>query len=179
MKLNSNVLLKVLKVITWVGFIGLCIKAGSLLISYLVSMYFNSNGAKNLYMDLNLSQLKEQSNLEYSILVCLLILIIALQAFMFFVLLQIFKHINLVSPFHEKIRKLILNLSILSFIIGLLSKLTVGFSSRYLSQGMNFPHLIEHIAIGDSFMFFAGILFFISVLFTKGIELQTENDLTI
>lgn len=179
MKLNSNVVLKVLKVLTGVGFIGICVKAGSLLISYSVSMFVNPIGAKNLYMGLDLSQLKEQSSWEYSILLCCIFLIIALQALLFFVLLQIFKHLNLVSPFHEKIRKLILSLSILSFGIGLLSKITVGFSIRFISQGMSFPHLFEHIDIGDSFIFFGGILFFISVLFKKGIELQNENELTI
>lgn len=179
MKVNSNFILKVLKVVTWAGFIGICIKAGSIIFSFWVSMYLNTIAAKNLYMGLDLSQLKDQSASEYSILVCCIILIMVLQAYMFFVLLQIFKHINLVSPFHEIIRKLILRLSLLSFGIGLLSKLTVGFSLRYMSQGLTFPHLSEHINSGDTFIFFAGILFFISILFAKGIELQTENDLTI
>jgi len=35
---------------------------------------------------------------------------------------------------------------------------------------MNFPNLIEHIGLGDAFLFFAGILFFISVLYKKGTE---------
>jgi hypothetical protein len=48
-----------------------------------------------------------------------------------------------------------------------------------MSQGLTFPRLFEHINSGDTFIFFAGILFFISILFKKGIELQTENDLTI
>lgn len=136
-------------------------------------------GAENLYSGLDLSQLKEFSNSEYSILVLCVISIIVLQAVMFFVILQIFKHINFVSPFHERIEKLIFKLSLLSLGIGLLSKLTLGFSARYTSQGMNFPHLIEHIGHGDAFLLFAGMLFFISILFKKGIELQTENDLTV
>ncbi|MBK9737045.1 MAG: hypothetical protein IPO92_19660 [Saprospiraceae bacterium] len=176
MKLNSDVVLKVLKVLTWAGFLGLCVKAGSLLFSYSVSMFFNPIGAKNLYMGLDLSQLKEQSSSEYSILFFFIFLIIALQVLMFFVLLQIFKHINLVSPFDEKIRKLILNLSMLTFGIGLLSKLTVGFSSRFISQGMSFPHLFEHIDIGDSFVFFAGILFFISVIFKRELNYKMKTN---
>lgn len=179
MKLNSNSVLKILKVGTWIGFIGLCIKASSLLTSYLVSLFINSTASTNLYMGLDLSQLKEQSNTDYSILISCILLLFVLQAFLFFVLLQIFKYINIVSPFHDKIRKLFLNISGLSFAIGLVGKLTVEFSSRFISLGMSFPHLLEHIAIGDSFMFFGGFIFFISVLFKKGMELQTENDLTI
>lgn len=179
MTLKSNVVLKILKVLTWAGFIGLCVKAGSLMISYWVSMFRNPIGAKNLFMGLDLSQLKLHSNTEYSILVLCIISIFILQALMFFVLLQIFKNINLVSPFHETIGKLILKMSLLSFAIGLLSKLTIKFTDSYQSQGMNFLNLIEHIGLGDAFLFFAGILFFISVLYKKGIELQNENDLTI
>lgn len=179
MKLNSDLVLKILKILTWAGFLGLCVKAGSLLFSYCVSLFVNPNGAKNLYMGLDLSQLKEQSSSDYSILFFFTFLIVALQALMFFVLLRIFKHINVVSPFDEKIRTLILNLSVLTFGIGVLGKLTVGFSSRFINQGLSFPHLFEHIDMGDSFIFFSGIIFFISVLFKKGIELQTESELTI
>lgn len=179
MKVNSNIILIILNVLTWIGFLGLCVKAGSIIYSFCVSIFYNPIGAKNLYAGLDLSQLMEQSKSEYGILVLCVIAIFILQTVMFFVLLQIFKNINLVSPFHEKIEKLILKLSLLSLGIGILSKLTLGFSSRYTNQGMEFPHLIEHIGLGDAFLLFAGMLFFISVLFKKGIELQNESELTI
>jgi hypothetical protein len=179
MTLNSNSILKVLKILTWAGFVGLCVKTGSLMISYWVSMFRNPIGAKNLFMGLDLSQLKSNSNTEYSILVLCIVLIIILKALIFFVLLRIFKNINLVSPFHKTIGKLILKMSLLSFAIGLLSKLTLKFANSYQSLGMNFQNLTEHIGLGDTFLFFAGILFFISVLYKRGIELQTENDLTV
>ena len=97
----------------------------------------------------------------------------------FYVLLSIFKKINLVNPFDQLIGKLFSKLSLVSFAIGVLSKVTFELSSKYISQGMNFPNLIEHIIHGDAFLFFAGILFFVSMLYKRGIELQTENDLTI
>lgn len=179
MTLNSNIILKILNVLAWIGFLGLCVKAGSIIYSFCVSIFYNPIGAKNLYWGLDLSQLMEHNKSEYSILVLCIIAIFILQTILFFVLLQIFKNINLVSPFHEKIGKLILKLSLLSLVIGVLSKLTVGFSFRYTNQGMEFPYLIEHIGLGDAFLLFAGMLFFISVLFKKGIELQNESDLTI
>ncbi len=179
MAINSKVLIKILNVLTWAGFIGLCIKAGALLFSYWVSMYRNALGAKNLYMGLDLSQLKEYGNMEYSILVACIFLIIALQAILFYVLIKIFQKINLLSPFHETIGKYFLRLSFLSLAIAVLSKLTVGMCSKYFSEGLTMPHLMEHIGLGDAFLFFAGVLFFIAVLYKRGIELQNENDLTI
>ena len=179
MSVKSTYVLKFLNVISWIVFIGLCVKAGAIMYSYLVSMYLNEIGAKNLYLGLDLSQLKTTSNLQYSILVFCIISIILLQALLFYTVIQIFKKINFVSPFHETIGKLIKKMSVLSLIIGLLSKLIILLSEKYINLGMNFPHLIEFAGSGDAFLFFAGILYFISLLFAKGIELQNENDLTV
>jgi hypothetical protein len=71
MSINSKFIIKLLQVVTWMGFIGLCIKAGAILFSYLISMYRNPLAAKDLYLGLDLSQLKAYGNLEYSGLVCL------------------------------------------------------------------------------------------------------------
>ena len=179
MTLKSNIILKVLNVFTWAGFIGLCVKAGALITSFGISMFINPSGSKNLYLGLDLSQLKEYSNYQYAYLVSSIISIFILQAIMFYVLLSIFKKINLVNPFDQLIGKLFSKLSLVSFAIGVLSKVTFELSSKYISQGMNFPNLIEHIIHGDAFLFFAGILLFVSMLYKRGIELQTENDLTI
>ncbi len=179
MKINAGILLNILRVLTWAGFIGLCIKVCSLMISFGISIYLNPVASSNLYMGLDLSNLKNYDSTAYIMVVFCIIGIISLQTGMFWVLLIIFKHINLMSPFHERIRQLILSLSILSCMIGILSKITFGYTSRLMGQGMRFPNLFEHIGLGDAFIFFAGILFFISVLYQKGIELQNENDLTI
>ncbi len=70
-------------------------------------------------------------------------------------------------------------MSLFSLFIGVLSKIAVVFSEKFINQEINFPHLNEYIGLGDAFLFFAGILYFIHKLFTKGIELQNENELTI
>jgi hypothetical protein len=179
MLVKSTYVLKFLNVISWIVFLGLCIKAGAILYSYWVSMYLNDFGAKNLYLGLDLSQLKSTSNLEFTILVFCIITITILQALLFYSVIQIFNKINFVSPFHKTIGKLIKKMSVFTLIIGILSKLTVLFSEKYIDMGMSFPHLIEFTGSGDVFLFFAGILYFISLLFAKGIELQNENDLTV
>ena len=56
MLVKSTYVLKFLNVISWIVFLGLCIKAGAILYSYWVSMYLNDFGAKNLYLGLDLSQ---------------------------------------------------------------------------------------------------------------------------
>jgi Protein of unknown function (DUF2975) len=168
-----------LHVLSWIVFIGICIKAGTLLFSYLVSMFWNEQGAKNLYLGLDLSQLKMYSNTAYSIMAFFVLAIFVAEALLFYVVLQIFKKINFVNPFHETIGQLIKKMSVVALIIGLLSVFAVVYAKRHFSQGMQFPHLTTMIDQGEAFLFFAGILFFISVLFTRGVELQKENELTV
>jgi hypothetical protein len=179
MKSKSTYILKILNGISWIVFIGLCIKAGALLYSYWVSMYLNEIAAKNLYLGLNLFQLKSFSEGYYTALVLCIIAITIAQALLFYTVIQIFQKINFVSPFHETISKLINKMSLISLIIGLLSELAVAYSEIFSGRGMDFPHLTEYIGLGSAFLFFAGILYFISHLFLRGIELQQENELTI
>ncbi len=179
MATKSNIILKVIHVLSWIVFIGLCINAGALLISYYVSMYVNPIGAKNLLLGLDLSQLKDANQMEYSFMVIGIALIFMLEALLFYTVLQIFKKINLVSPFHETIGVLIQKMSKYALVIGLLSVLASHFAKGYISEGFVLPKLNEHIGHGDVFLFFAGILYFISILFAKGIEIQKENELTV
>lgn len=179
MSKNSTYILKLLNVVSWIAFIGLCIKAGSLLCSYGVSMFINEVGAKNLSLGLDFSQLKAYDVVDYSIMVFCITTITIFEALLFYAVIQIFLKINYVSPFHETIGKLIQKMSGFSLLIGVFSNITVSYSGKFTAMGMNLSHLTEHIGHGDAFLFFAGILYFISQLFAKGIELQKENELTI
>lgn len=179
MSTKSAYILKLLNIVSWIAFIGLCVKAGSLLASYGVSMFISEVGAKNLPLGLDLSALKAYDQIDYSIMVFCLTAITIFEALIFYAVIQIFLKINFVSPFHETIGKLIQKMSGFSLIVGLLSNVTVSYSEKFTAMGIQLPNLMEHIGLGDAFLFFAGILYFISQLFAKAIELQKENELTI
>ena len=53
--MNTKQILKLMHILTWIVFIGLCIKTGVILISYLVSIN-NPEASKNLFGGLNLYQ---------------------------------------------------------------------------------------------------------------------------
>ena len=179
MKTKSIYVLKILNVIAWVVFLGLCIKAGAFLYSFWVSMHLNEIAAKNLYMGLNLFELKAVNEVGYAALVIGIVAIIIAQALLFYTVIQIFRKINFISPFDESISKLIKKMAFYSLIIGLLSELAMAFCEQFADNGMYLPLLSQHIGQGSAFLFFSGILYFIYQLFLRGIELQQENDLTI
>ncbi|MDR6760141.1 hypothetical protein J2Y38_000320 [Flavobacterium sp. 2755] len=179
MSTRSTYILKLLYVVSWIAFIGLCVKAGTLLASYGVSMFISEVGAKNLQLGLDLSPLKAYDVVDYSIMVFSITVITILEALVFYSVIQIFLKINFVSPFHETIGKLIQKMSGFSLLVGIFSNITVNYSQKFTAMGIQLPNLTEHIGLGDAFLFFAGILYFISQLFAKGIELQKESELTI
>ncbi len=176
---STSFILKTMYIIAWVVFIGLCIKAGVILYSFGISMHVNEIAAKNLYLGLDLSQLKTYSNGDYIALALCVTTITIFQALLFYFVIQISLKINLISPFHKKIGNLIKKISLLSFFIGIISKLSIIYADKFITQGMSFTKLNDHIGLGDAFLFFAGILYFIAQLFSKGIEMQSENELTI
>lgn len=172
-------ILKLTHVLTWIVFIGLCVNAGTILTTYLLSSFVNPAAASNLMLGLDLSALRSAGKVEYHIMVWGIIAVTVLEAMLFYKLLQMFTKIDYQRPFRESIGKLILHMSVISLIVGILSKQLTGFANHYISKGISFPKLSDHIGHGDAFLFFAGILFVISTIFKKGIELQTENELTV
>lgn len=175
---NPNLVLKVLNVIVYIVFIGMCIKAGALLFSYILSMN-NAIAAQNLYDNLDLSDLKIKDEVAYSIMFFSIFVIVFLQALLFYTIIIMFKKIDIISPFHETIGNLIKRMAGFSLVIGIFSNVTLSFVVKYISQGLEFPNIMKYVAQGDAFVFFAMILFFISMLFDKGIALQNEAEFTI
>ena len=176
---QNSWVLKLTHVLTWIVFIGLCVNAGTILTSYTVSSFVNPAAASNLMLGLDLSALRSAGKVEYHIMVWGIIVVTVLEASLFYKLLQMFMKIDFQHPFQETIGKLILHMSVISLIVGVLSKQMTGFAEHYISKGISFPKLFQHIGHGDVFLFFAGILFVIATIFKKGIELQTENELTV
>jgi len=179
MKKKTHELLIVMKVLTWVIFVGLCIKTGALVISFVVSEFINPLASRNLYLGFNLSNLKAFSNGHYSAMLLLLIVLSALKAFMFYLVIKFFLRLNLMNPFSSDVALLIKKISYVAFTIGTVAMIAIQYS-RWLSQkGVVFTGLTEFIDSGAAFLFFSGIIFIISLVFKKGIEIQTENELTV
>src|SRR5262245_7913052 len=103
MKSKTKNLFSVMNVLTWIVFIGLCIETGAILYSFFVSVFINAEGAKNLYMGLNLFELKSFDIGHYSALMSIIIFLSALKAYIFYLVIEIFLKINFVHPFSTKV----------------------------------------------------------------------------
>ena len=176
---NTNSVLRLMHILSWVIFIGLCINAGALMVSFLVSVFLNPEAAGNHIFDLNLSELF-QFNLSHYIAIVLLIIIIAcLKAWLFYLVIKIFRDTNMVRPFSTQIHLLISNISYVALHIGILSIGATLYNGWLNSLMDKAESPFEIVAGGDQYLYFAAIIFIISLVFKRGIEMQSENELTV
>jgi hypothetical protein len=173
-KSNTELILKVMHVLAWVVFIGLCIEAGAMLISYGVSL-FNPVAAGDLYKGMNLSGAMEYSFWQYTYVVSLMVGLVAAKAYAAFLVIKIFGKLNLSHPFEGGVALLIERVSHVILGMGVLVLISNAYADWLDNRGVSVPGG-EDV---EGFLFLAGIIFIVAQIFKKGTELQAENELTI
>lgn len=179
MKTQQYFGLTVMKVISWVVFIGLCIQAGTLLVTFGISIWINADAAKNLYEGLDLSALYAYNFWYYVHAVSFLAFVAIMKAYLLYLVICIFSELNLVKPFSLEIHRLISKIAYLAVQVGIL----MVFANQYLKwlgkRDAEIPYLGDFLVNGVDFLILGGVIYVISLVFERGIDLQSENDLTI
>lgn len=176
MKTKTNQIFTFVHVVFWIIFVGLCIKAGALLTTSGISLFLHAQAAQDLYMGLNLNPLYEFSIWHYAGFVSVLIAVACLKAYIAYLVLLIFKRLDLNNPFQKVITKLISDISYVALGTGMLAIMAEGYGKWLVKRGVALPQLDWS---GGEFLFLAGVIFIIALVFQKGVELQTETELTI
>jgi len=179
MKTKTKKILTIMNIISWVVFIGLCIKTGAILYSFFVSLFINPVAASNLHLGLNLSNLYRFNISHYATIVSLIIFLSGLKAYLFYLLIKIFLKINFVHPFSTEVSLLISRISYVALGIGILTLAGNSYCEWLTKQGVVFPDLQVYLGGDDEFLLLGGIIFVIAQVFKKGIEIQSENELTV
>ncbi len=179
MKPTTKLVLAILHVIAWIIFLGLCVKTGAILYSFFVSLAMSPEGAKNLYMELNLSSLYHFDRVYYIVLVSTIIVLSALKALLFYFVVKIFLKINFVKPFSADVSRFIAMIGYLALGIGVLTEIANKNCDWLVKQGVTFPDLQSVLGGGGEFLLLGAVIFMISQVFKRGIEIQTENELTV
>jgi hypothetical protein len=174
-----------MRITVWVVFIALCIQTGAIMYSFFVSLFINTQAAKNLYLGLNLADLYSFGIWRYVLMVILIICLSALKAYIAYLVTRIFLKINFAHPFSLNIALLIKRISYMSFVVGILALTANAYSEMYIISGLTPYTLPQYAALnnvlagGSEFLFFGGIIFIIALVFNRGIEMQAENELTV
>ena len=181
-KITTKQILKVLHILSWVIFIGLCVEAGGILFNAFYTLMLNPIAAKNFWKEVDLSSLYNFDK-GYFITETLLMSIVAImQAILFYLIVKILhnKKLNLTQPFNTEMKIFISNVAYWAIGIGLFSYWGTNNTKWLVAKGVTMPD-VQSLGLGgaDVWLFMGITLLVIAQVFKRGIEIQTENDLTI
>ncbi|MBN2635647.1 MAG: DUF2975 domain-containing protein [Prolixibacteraceae bacterium] len=182
-KITTKQILKVLQILSWIIFIGLCVEAGGIVVNTIIIFFSKSHLAENLWKESSyLSNLYQFDHGHFFVIALIMIIVSVLKAILFFLIVKLFtdKKLNIVRPFNNELKNFILHTSSLSFGIGLFSYFGMKYSTWLTTQGAEKADLRSlHLYGADVWIFMAIVLLVIGQIMKSGIEIQNENELTI
>lgn len=176
-KISSKQTLNILHVLSWIIFLGLCVEAGSYVFNAGYVFFVSANAAAYF----GLSNLYDYDSGWYLVIVFLMALVGTFKALMFYLVVRLLhdKKLDLSNPFTKTMRRFIFNVAYIAIGIGLFSNFGVNYSQWLNEQGAKITRSYDFFGGGDVWLFMAVVLFVIAALFKRGIEMQSENELTI
>lgn len=173
MKSKTEKLLRVMNILACVVFIGLLIVAGSITISYFVSIG-NAQAAKDLYRGMDLYAYRLHNFGHYTFVVGYKVILYITQAYIAFLMTSLLSRLNISKPFNADVVKLMQKLSysiLCVWLVAMVHNIHIGILERSYE-------LVATYIPGDS-IFLAGIVYVLAQMFKRGVEIQSENDLTV
>jgi Protein of unknown function (DUF2975) len=173
MKSKAENLLTVMLILAWIVFIGLVAIAGSITISWFVSIR-NGQAARDLYKGLNLYPYLQHSFVQYTLVVFYKVIWNVTQAYIAFLMTSLLSKLNISRPFNADVVKLMQRISysiLCVWLVAMAYNLHVGILEK--QYGITASYIS-----GDS-IFLAGIVYILAQMFKRGVEIQSENELTV
>ena len=171
---TAGQILPVMRILAWVGLVAFLIEAGALLFTYGVS-FINPEAAQNLYKGLNLYELRRFNFWYYTSSVSLLASLALMKAWISFLVIKTLSGFNLQNPFTVQVASRLEQISHVAFGMWVLAMIHNG----HLAWLMKLTGTLHGSAISGEFIFMVGLVFIISQVFKRGVEIQSENELTV
>jgi hypothetical protein len=173
-KTRTGQVLAVMHVLAWVAFIGFLINAGAILVSTGVSLV-NADAAKDLYRGLDLSHLRQMNWFYYMWAISLMLAIPVMKAMIWLLVIRILSVLTPEDPFKMEVAQKLERISYLllgTWIVGMVGNVKHSWFAKITGE-------LPGVDVSEEFIFMAGLVFIISQVFKRGVEIQSENDLTV
>lgn len=144
----------------------------------LVASFISPEWASHTYQaDLNIIKIRDISIAYYGYAMGLIIAVFALKAFIWYVVYELLSKLKLQTPFSMVVEKKLERIAFALLAVWIVSSIFWSTYIYYLSKetGIQLP---ANNGV-DEYLFLAGIIYIISQVFKRGIEIQEENDLTV
>lgn len=181
-KINIRQSLNILHVLSWIIFIGLCIEAGSCLFSASYTLLRNPANAATFIGKHDLSGLYAYGRGHFVAETLLICIVLMIKAYLFYLIVTFLyeKKLNISQPFNRELGRFMIQASYLALATGLLTWCGAKYTEWLIKQGVKMSDIqLSHLGGADVWLFMSVTLFVIAQVFKKGIEIQSENELTI
>lgn len=82
--MKTKQVLSILNVLSWIIFLGLCVKTASLIFNMIIGLFLNPNSLRDSYSIIDFSEMANYNTTEYTFIMSLFIFIAGLQSYLFF-----------------------------------------------------------------------------------------------
>lgn len=181
-KITTSTMLKILYILSWIIFVGLCIEAGGFLTNTIYTLAISPNLASHFWGNLDLSNLYNYDAGQFFVVTTFMNIVAILKAILFYSIIKVLqdRHLNMKQPFNHAIRKFISGMAFNTLFIGLFSMWGKSYVIWLESKNVALPSIDTLKIDGHGIWFFMGVvLLVIAQIFRKGIEIQEENELTV
>ncbi|MGZ4099182.1 MAG: DUF2975 domain-containing protein, partial [Bacteroidia bacterium] len=134
---------------------------------------------RNLYQKLDLHEMREHSKWAFFTMYSFILVISVLKAVLFYVVIRLVSKINLTKPFNSYVSRQISLMSYYTFSIGILSYIARETAKNLEHRGYTNGSLNQFWADSQAFILMAAVIYIIATIFSRGVEIQNENDLTV
>jgi hypothetical protein len=175
--MKTNTILTILKFLALLGGIKYSIDCGGQITSFAVS-FINTDWVKRTYeADLNIFSIRAHSTWYYGYAMVITIAVSALKAIVWYVVFGLLSKLKLQTPFSMEVEKKLERIAFLLLAVWIVSSIFWKIYIYYLFKdtGIQLPPANS----GDEYFFIAGIVYIISQIFKRGIEIEEENQLTV
>ena len=178
MSKTSNIVFWILYAVAWLIFVGLSIEAGALIVNFFFSLY-RPEIIQNLYQKLDLLEMYKSSRIAFFGIYSFILIIAILKAYLFYIVIRLMHKMDLSKPFSNFVAKQISQISYFTLSIGLLSYIARQLTKNLMHHGFVPDRLNKFWTDSDAFILMGAVIYIIATIFKKGVDIQTENELTV
>jgi hypothetical protein len=182
MKITTTQILKILYILSWIIFVGVCIEAGAFIVNPIIMLAAGPVRAHDFWLEVDLSSLYQFDRGYFLVEMLLMSIVSVLRAVIFYWIVKILhdKKLDLYQPFNREVGRFISKIAYLSLLTGLFSWWGGKYAEWFVRQGVKMPDLrYLRLDEADVWLFMGVTLYILAQIFKRGIEIQTENDLTV
>lgn len=173
-KTRTETILVVMNVLAWITFVGLMIEAGAILVTYVIGLA-NPEMVPKLYKGMDWVNLRQYDVWYYSGIISLKAAILILEAYTAYMVIKVLSTIRMTNPFTMEVAKRLENIAYTLMLVWVAILIYNG-QLKWLAKDVV---ELEAKVLSTDLIIYAGLVYVISQIFKKGVEIQTENELTV